>query len=432
MIADRIKWEHSPKFDPVPFFEDAIVKDAFLDPKNVKLPPALWPHQPRGKVHCSRQQLLALATKWDSKGACQIFRKDQILFEEAVGIFAVPKDDTYDRLILNPQTANSRLHKFSHYTRELAPGSMFSLIWLQEGQCFRVSADDLAEMYYTFKVPLARAKRNSIGAVFSPSELKHLSCYNPDEHYGPCVVSLAALAMGDSWAVEFAQQSHHNVLRYLGGSMLEHQSVAYRKPFPRSNFLEWLSIDDHIGVQICSKSQLKHKTHLRDSEVFSRAEVAYQTVGLVQHPKKKQRGVTSGIFLGAEIDGVAGLVSAPGHRIGVLMLVTLLLAWKGTASPRLLSSVIGCWIHVLFRRPVMAILSHSFSDGRGIPQDQIFRLSAETRNELFALGLLGPLCVADLRVQVAPRVFCTDASPSGAGICECPEAPHVVAEFCAA
>lgn len=430
VIADRIKWEHSPKFDPVPFFEDAIVKDAFLDPKNVKLPPALWPHQPRGKVHCSRQELLALATKWDSKGACQIFRKDQILFEEAVGIFAVPKDDTYDRLILNPQTANSRLQKFSHYTRELAPGSMFSLIWLQEGQCFRVSADDLAEMYYTFKVPLARAKRNSIGTVFSSSELKHLSCYNPDEHYGPCVISLAALAMGDSWAVEFAQQSHHNVLRYLGGSMLEHQRVAYRKPFPRSDFLEWLSIDDHIGVQICSKSQLKHKTLLRDSEVFSRAEVAYQTVGLVQHPKKKQRGVTSGVFLGAEIDGVAGLVSAPRHRIGALMLVTLLLARKGTASPRLLSSVIGCWIHVfIFHQPVMAILSHSFSDGKGIPQDQIFRLSAAARNELFALGMLGPLCVADLRVQVAPRVFCTDASPSGAGICECPEAPHVVAEF---
>ena len=430
VVAARIKWEHSPQFDPLPFFEDPIVKDAFLDPQNVKLHPSLWPHQPRGKVHCSRKELLALALKWDSKGACKIFRKDQILFEEAVGIFAVPKDETFDRLILNPQTANSRLQKFSHYTRELAPGSMFSLIWLQEGQVFRVCADDLAEMYYTFKVPESRAKRNSIGTLFAASELTHLSCYDPAKHYGPCVISLAALAMGDSWAVEFAQQSHHNVLRFLGGSMLEHQRVAYRKPFPRSDFLEWLSIDDHIGVQLCSKSQLRACTPLRDSEVFSKAEVAYKTVGLVQHPRKKQREVTKGIFLGAEIDGVAGLVSAPRHRIGVLMLVTFLLARKGTASPRLLSSVIGCWIHVLmFRRPVMSILSHSFSDGKGIPQDQIFRLSSETRNELFALGFLGPFCVADLRVQVAPRIFCTDASPSGAGICECPEASHVVAEF---
>lgn len=430
VIASRIKWEHSPKFDPLPFLEDPIVKAAFIDPKNVKLPESEWPHQPKGKVHCSRQELLALAAKWDSKGACKIFRKDQISFDEAVGIFAVPKDETYDRLILNPQTANSRLQKFSHYTRELAPGSMFALIWLQEGQCFRVSADDLAEMYYTFQVPEARAKRNSIGTLFSASELSHLSCYDPAQHYGPCVISLAALAMGDSWAVEFAQQSHHNVLRILGGSMLEHQRVAYRKPFPRSAFLEWLSIDDHIGVQVLSKSQLRSQAPLRDSQVFSKAEVAYQTVGLVQHPKKKQRGVTSGIFLGAELDGVAGFVSAPRHRIGVLMLVTVMLARKGTASPRLLSSVIGCWIHVLmFRRPVMSVLSHSFSDGKGIPQDQIFQLSRETRNELYALGSLGPLCIVDLRVQVAPRVFCTDASPGGAGICECPEDTHVVAEL---
>lgn len=48
VIASRIKWEHSPGFDPLPFFEDSIVKDAFIDPSRVKLPSELWPHQPRG------------------------------------------------------------------------------------------------------------------------------------------------------------------------------------------------------------------------------------------------------------------------------------------------------------------------------------------------------------------------------------------------
>ena len=82
---------------------------------------------------------------------------------------------------------------------------------------FRVSADDLAEMYYTFKVPSKRARRNCIGVVFDSSSLTHLSCYDPTCHYGKCLVALSALAMGDSWAVEFAQQSHHNVLRSLAG-----------------------------------------------------------------------------------------------------------------------------------------------------------------------------------------------------------------------
>lgn len=430
VIASRIKWEHSPGFDPLPFFEDQIVKDAFIDPSRVKLPSELWPHQPRGKVHCSKSELLALAEKWDSKGACLIFRKDEILMEEAVGMFGVPKDDLHDRLILNPQTANSRLKKFSHYTRELAPGSMFALIWLQKGQSLRVSADDLAEMYYTFKVPPSRAKRNSVGLIFSGHELSHLSCYDSSKHVGPCVVALNALAMGDSWAVEFAQQSHHNVLRILAGSMLEHQRVAYRKPFPRGTFMEWLAIDDHIGVQIVDHYQKINHVPLRDNEVFSQAEKAYRAVGLVQHPKKKQRHVSSGVFLGAELDGDVGVVSAPRHRVGTLMLVTILLAQRGTASPRLLSCVLGCWIHVLmFRRPVMAILSHAFSDGRGLPQDKIFQLSRQTRNELYALTVLGPLCMSDLRVNVCPKIFCTDASPFGAGICEASESPEVVAEL---
>ena len=124
VVADRIKWEHSPSFDPVPFLVDPIVRQAFLDPLSVRLPSHQWPDQPRGRAHCSRSELLALAGKWDSKGAYKIFRLDEINWDEAAGMFAVPKDDAFDRLILNPQTVNSRMISFSHYTKQLAPGSI--------------------------------------------------------------------------------------------------------------------------------------------------------------------------------------------------------------------------------------------------------------------------------------------------------------------
>ena len=159
VISSRIKWEHSPNFDPTPYLVDPIVKDAFVDPARVRLPSHMWPEQPRGRVHCSKQELLGLACKWDTKGACRIFRLDEINWDEAVGLFAVPKDDQYDRLILNPHTVNSRMQSFSHYTKQLAPGSMFSLIHLKPGCRLRISADDLAEMYYTVRVPTARAKK---------------------------------------------------------------------------------------------------------------------------------------------------------------------------------------------------------------------------------------------------------------------------------
>ena len=169
--------------------------------------------------------------------------------------------------------------------------------------------------------------------------------------------------MGDSWAVEFAQQAHHNVLRFLAGSMLEHERVAYRKAaFPRSHFVEWLAIDDPIGVQIVTKDQFRRKVPLRDNEVFDSAEEAYKIAGLVQHPRKKQRQVTEGAFLGAEVDGRVGLVSAPKHRIGALMLCTVLVAKRGTATPTLLSALLGCWINVLmYRRPITSVLCHVFT-----------------------------------------------------------------------
>eukprot|EP00435_Cladocopium_sp_Y103_P076060 s103_g75.t1 len=194
-------------------------------------------------------------------------------------------DEQYDRLILSPQRVNARLQSFSHYTKSLAPGSLFALIRPAPDQELRVRADDLADMYYTIQVSEAPAKRNCIGFLFNASELQHLTCFDPAKHRGSRYVALGALAMGDSWAAEFAQQ------------------------------------------------------------------------------------------------------------------------------------------------PVLAILFHAFSKGANRPQNEVFQLSRESRNELCALSMLGPLCISDMRVAYAPFVFCTAASPYGGGICVATETEQVVSEL---
>ncbi len=429
--ADRIKWEHSPSFDPRPYLTDPIVKRAFEDPSCMKLPESLWIHRPVARVHCSRKEVLKLAEKWDSKSACRLFPADQIDHDEAVGIFAVHKDSNFDRLILNPVVINGKTRHYSNYTKSLAPGSMIGLVQLADNEMLRISGDDLAEMYYTFRVPETRARRNCLRVVFHHHEVQHMSCYDPSVHHGrKLYIALSALAMGDSLAVEIAQQAHHQVLFQLAGAMRDDERVCYRRCFPRGPFFELLAIDDHIGLQVVTVEDFKNQKPARDTEVFKRAELAYRQVGLVQHQKKKRRCVTEGVFLGSEVDGRVGRVSAPRNRVLILMLCTSVIAMKGAATRRLLSCVLGCWIHILmFRRPIMSILSAVFSEGQHLKQDVVFELGRQSRNELMALTILGPVIQTNLRTTTCPHIFCLDASPYGAGICQAPESAAVVSEL---
>ena len=216
-------------------------------------------------------------------------------------------------------------------------------------------------------------------------------------------------------AVEIAQQSHYNV---LARSVLPHEFASHRRPVPRGSTLELLAIDDHITLQKVPSRALHSDFRARDTEIFEAAGRAYTQVRLIQHEDKRKRNEFVGSFLGAEMDGVTGFVSAPRQRISVLMLLTAMICYKSVSSPALLSSLLGLWVHVLlFRRPGLALLSASFRDARKQPMNEVIKLSRETVCELQALTWLAPLWVTNLRVDYAPHVFCTYASPYGAGIC---------------
>ena len=430
VVASRIKWEQAPQFDPTPYLSDPIVRAVYRNPDSLRLPQDAWPPARAAQVHCSKGELLALATKWDQVGALQLVKCSKVDPKEAVGLFAIPKDRTWDRLIINPTVVNSRTQPYSNYTRGLAPGCLLTLVQLNNNQVLRLSADDLTEFYYTFAVTPARAARNCIRFKLLPHEVQHLSCFQPNVHDEPVFLALATLAMGDCCAVEIAQQSHHNVLRFLGGSMRADETVAYRKPFPRGDTAELLAVDDHVVAQKITRAEFYSRARARDTEIFEQAEKAYCDVQLVQHEKKRKRNLLQGVFLGAEVDGDVGFVGAPRHRTGVLMYLTCQLVFRGTSTAALLASIIGLWVHVLmFRRPALCILSAAFADAGHQPRDAVFALSRQTLNELAALVVLGPVLQSDLRIEYTPFLYAMDASPGGAGICRAPVAQHVIAEL---
>lgn len=342
---------------------------------------------------------------------------DEKDMQEAVGLFCVGKDAQNDRLIINPTAINSRMHCISKSTKELAPGCLLGLLHLEPSEIFRFQADDLSDYYYTIVVSSARAARNAIRMQFHWEELSHFKCFSDELIGKDLLICLRTLAMGDNLAVEVAQQAHSNLLRDLVGSLLPHQTLKYRSPIPRTSFIEMIAIDDHVGIQKLTYDQYRENLPLRDAEVFDKAARAYKQVKLIQHEHKRKRNQTAGVILGADFDGIQGIVMAPRSRLALLILITSELACRGTCTPRLLSVVLGCWIHaLLFRRVLFAILHEVFKQGSGLPQDAVFRLSPQARNELLLICALGPSAQSNLRAKYSDHVFCTDASPWGGAV----------------
>ena len=63
------------------------------------------------------------------------------------------------------------------------------------------------------------------------------------------------------------------------------------------------------------------------------------------------------------------------------------------------------------------MLDAVYTEGDGLKQDELFKLSRATKNELMALCLLAPAIQTNMRTQAHPQLFMMDASPYGAGIC---------------
>ena len=157
-----------------------------------------------------------------------------------------------------------------------------------------------------------------------------------------------------------------------------------------------LAIHDHIGIQKLKISEYPEKPPKRDTQVLQASEVAYKRVGLVQHEKKRKRNLSSGILLGADFDSLAGRVMAPRNRIGILRVLMLAIVKQGTCTPKLLSVLMGCWIHVLlFRRVLFSVYDQLFREGQGKQPHEVFCLFRQARSELQLIACLGPLAQSD-------------------------------------
>jgi hypothetical protein len=118
----------------------------------------------------------------------------------------------------------------------------------------------------------------------------------------------------------------------------------------------------------------------------------------------------------------------------VLCNLTLKLVQIGYSTKQLLETIVGSWIFVLmFRRPLLSLLSDVFHDGEKLPRREIFQLSTAAKQELLLLCICAPFAYTNLRASPASpldKIFCSDASIAGGGVCSANISQDCTLELC--
>lgn len=415
--ADRIKFETEPSFDPSPHLTHPKLRRGYEDPGTLRL--ASPPAPPRVRVRCSKAERQALYRKWDKHSVCALQLAKYSDPKYRGGLFAVTKDLFLDRLINNSKPENSREESIQDECPRMPHGSMLVDLILPPDKDLLISKEDLVDFYHSFLVSLKRLRRNHIQGTFKGSEFRGWRCYNAAWDQEIVVVCFGTQGMGDHLAVEVAQSSHLHVLEEVGG-MRPEERLIYRRPLPRSQFLEALAVDDHLGLQFVRRGAPPGPgpATRRDAQVFLACEAAYTRNGMKAHQKKRVRGAPNEMILGSETRGRAGDVASPRVRTAALVDITITMLVLGITDMGTLASVLGCWVSaVLYRRSALCLLDQTFKFICTLNVGALYRLPAVVLQELALLVACAPMLFTNIRAQVSSMLWCLDASPRKGALC---------------
>ena len=412
-------------FDLASFLPDEVERAAFDDPDTLLEggdasgdPPS---HDvPRGAA-LSRSELVALCARLDQAQILALVPANEA--EDISPIFAVRKK--FDaargvwtlRLLFDRRRRNARERHLLGASRDLPHAACFLDIVLGDDEHIELDASDLECFYYTARVSAKRAARNVFGRPLRASTFAGFACYDPALGDRLVVPALATLAMGDRNAVDFGQRAHRELL-LRAGALDPGCEVHYGAPLPRSRTLHGVMIDDRLALSIVSPDAEGEAAAARATREWDAAMSAYADSCGKPVADKTQRRSRAGRVWGAWLDGQRGTLEGPPERRAALALLSLRLAVCGWSSPALVKRLLGSWVfHLMFRRAAFAIPDEAFRFAQGADDPtRVVRLPSAVRSELAALALVSPLLVTNLRAPVAPRLWCSDASPTAGAL----------------
>ena len=326
------------------------------------------------------------------------------------GLFAVPHKESTDRIILDRRPQNELERRM--VMARLPHGSLFTQLIIPPNCSIRASGDDLSNYFYLLKHHEEWLGRNTVGKPIPGEWFPQYGC-KPGEEY---MLSFRVIAMGDTNAVDIAQETHFQILRDAG-CLRSDETMAFRCILPARATWEGLYIDDHIVTQIVPKREFKSKAEkFRDDEIIANSRSQYEKLNLPVSKNKRFTKVQKFTAWGTSVDSQTGRVGAPLTKLQQLCQLILEICSLPFVTQKLLQKTVGLIVHpAMHKRIFMSLLQDTYVWINKMIPGRKHRLPKSVKEELLWVALSLPCMHSNARWQISRRIAATDASSSGGG-----------------
>ena len=158
--VSRVQLKGQPSFCPLPYL-DAESASHYQDPWRWMLSPAeVVDRPPRTRVFARPNEKMKLFSLLDQGKRLAIFDAEIALPDYSNGLFAVIKNQTKDRLVLDGRPPNSLERPTGAFLRSMACASALLPLFIPPTKVAVFAGEDISDYYYRFKVSRARSRRN--------------------------------------------------------------------------------------------------------------------------------------------------------------------------------------------------------------------------------------------------------------------------------
>ena len=173
----RLKFWQTPSFDARPYLDYDNQQTFEFPRRHAEEPDPERDSIPRVSVRCSGEAQLGFLELLDQTGRLALVPPSEVTMDYRNGVFAIPKDESRDRMVLDARPPNLLEHPEKRWIKSLGSMAQFSHIFLRPEEEARLFAEDLREFYHAFIISKERQRRNALKIQVTPSSVAHLSCF---------------------------------------------------------------------------------------------------------------------------------------------------------------------------------------------------------------------------------------------------------------